>query len=515
MVEALNTIQDEEDLVERYDQEITRLRLLTEKLENEKAKVMEHIGKLRSSLLTIRRLPVEILSHIFTLVCAAQSEDSYSKAPRGVLGGSLRITDGKQPEVTTLHLSQVCWRWREIVVGLPNLWASISVYIDEHYHYNALDSLLRYLERSKGSPLDLYIRGAIGYDPEEVAADPDVMQTLTREFSRCKTLGIYEFLPFLSADWGVEDMQFPLLETLRLDTDMMNEEDDPVDMDNSFWHGIRDNTPRLLHCQTSLSPLVLPFLPWAQLTSIHLILYREGLDNVRPLQHLSAALQLHSLTVDFRRDWADPIFFDIHIELKSLRRLNAYSEYATDVASLLDIFTFPSLRHLSVSADSMEVEIAEEEVALGPALINMVKRSSCTISDISLEVDVTVLMSLSLSDICSACPSVTRLGMTVKNIHRCESEIIPKFLSSLMVASSDPQSGSGFDSKNETSQPLLPNLRSFDLAVTICKVSVAGPVIDNFLGIAESRRRITETGGVSRIATRSDRATFPTGGRRT
>ncbi|KAL0068652.1 hypothetical protein AAF712_004368 [Marasmius tenuissimus] len=480
--QILNTIQDEENLVEQYDREIIRLHLLTEKLEKEKAMAVEHIEKLRSSLITLRRLPVEILGHIFSLVCAARSEDTgYSRRPRCVLGGSLHSVGGGG----------------RFSIGSPNMWASISVYIDEFYHYGALQILLQYLERSTGSPLDLHLRGPVGYGVDEVAFDPAMLQALTKELSRCKTLGVHEALPFLTVVPDIGDMQFPLPETLRLgDIGAVEEEvDAPMDMDNCFWRGIRDNAPRLLHCQIPLSPLILPFLPWARLTSLHLIFYQQP-DNTRLLQHLSTAPQLDSLTVDFRRYEDDVIFPDIQVELKSLRHLEARSEYATTVATLFNTITVPSLQHLYVSANSMDVVISQEEVPLGSALINMIKRSSCAVSDMRLEVDDTLARSCSLSSIFLVCPSMARLDLAIKG-GLTDDKMIFTLLSSLTIA--DSPSSLGFDTKNETTQTLLPKLTSFDLSVDIRRISIAGRVMDSFLRVAESRVQpcgVSDTGGV-------------------
>ncbi|KAJ7611681.1 hypothetical protein FB45DRAFT_716777, partial [Roridomyces roridus] len=119
--------------LERYGPELLRLQGILVSLWQHKARLERYQECCIGFLSPVRRLPAEILQTIFLL----GSESSQT------------------PNVIPVP-GQVCRRWRDVVVGTPELWSRISVggtrftFID---HYEDLASL--FLERSISQPLSV------------------------------------------------------------------------------------------------------------------------------------------------------------------------------------------------------------------------------------------------------------------------------------------------------------------------------------------------------------------------
>ncbi|KAJ6593214.1 hypothetical protein B0H19DRAFT_975851, partial [Mycena capillaripes] len=93
--------------LERYDAEISRLRLVLQKAEHERSLVDDYLRLCRYTLSPVRRLPPEILTEIFAFFLPKEL--------------------GRIANVDLLRISQVCPRWHQIITGTPSLWSAISL----------------------------------------------------------------------------------------------------------------------------------------------------------------------------------------------------------------------------------------------------------------------------------------------------------------------------------------------------------------------------------------------------
>ncbi|KAF9266661.1 hypothetical protein L218DRAFT_857509, partial [Marasmius fiardii PR-910] len=94
-----------------YQAEINRLQAMVILLKGRRDDLQGAITRYRSLLSPIRRMPPEILTHIFSFCCE---------------------TNTIEPEnpPTAISLSKVCGRWRQLVLASPRLWSSLTLKLD-------------------------------------------------------------------------------------------------------------------------------------------------------------------------------------------------------------------------------------------------------------------------------------------------------------------------------------------------------------------------------------------------
>ncbi|KAK0441527.1 uncharacterized protein EV420DRAFT_1485597 [Desarmillaria tabescens] len=115
-----------------YRVELARLRGIVSKLEKQEEKVREYISGYRSYLNSaVRRFPTEILLLIFSEVVSSIPDPNFT---------------------TTLHISLVCFRWRNIALSAPSLWRNI--YVGKGCPPDINKTLVQlYIKRSMNEPL--------------------------------------------------------------------------------------------------------------------------------------------------------------------------------------------------------------------------------------------------------------------------------------------------------------------------------------------------------------------------
>lgn len=129
----------------QFDEELDRVRLRLMMLERQRADLREHVLKYESLLSPIRKLPNEVLCHIFQLVCCSKDNPIMIASP------------SQQSRVPAGSLGAVCAHWRCLSVTAPEIWANLNVNLDDELSsktYNFLDLVL---QRSGVQPLTLQI----------------------------------------------------------------------------------------------------------------------------------------------------------------------------------------------------------------------------------------------------------------------------------------------------------------------------------------------------------------------
>ncbi|KAJ7315391.1 hypothetical protein DFH08DRAFT_669902, partial [Mycena albidolilacea] len=102
----------------RYDEQIRRLKAHLTRTESDRSKLKAHYNSCRGLLAPVRRLPPELLAKIFALCRAAPvlPPNFYSKLL------------GRLAHQHLLTISQVCARWRDLALGTPTLWDTITLH---------------------------------------------------------------------------------------------------------------------------------------------------------------------------------------------------------------------------------------------------------------------------------------------------------------------------------------------------------------------------------------------------
>ncbi|KAF5334038.1 hypothetical protein D9758_017412 [Tetrapyrgos nigripes] len=107
--------RDAEKDMRDYSLEISQLRSRLMYLQEKQDLLKKHIERLRSLSAPIRLLPVELLSHIFVVVC----EDDPILFSTGV-------SDWKTWHLP-FTLASVCSGWRQIAINTSQLWSNLGL----------------------------------------------------------------------------------------------------------------------------------------------------------------------------------------------------------------------------------------------------------------------------------------------------------------------------------------------------------------------------------------------------
>ncbi|KAL1757397.1 hypothetical protein FB107DRAFT_272999 [Schizophyllum commune] len=200
----------------------------------------------KAVLASISKLPVELLWEIFSLACEFSTYELVEGFP------------------TILTISYTCRLWRDVIHGLPELWARIPLYvlydtldgnIETPFSYRAIARRAQLiLRRCADAPLLWHVR---------CDADSRYMWTELDEVLFEHT-GLWRHLA-LNTPGLFRDGRKPLPNLRRLDTyaDYITPEDDP---ECSLLHAENLCTLRLVNRCFPL-PALAP-LPWAQLTAL-------------------------------------------------------------------------------------------------------------------------------------------------------------------------------------------------------------------------------------------------------
>ncbi|THU82283.1 hypothetical protein K435DRAFT_691803, partial [Dendrothele bispora CBS 962.96] len=159
--------------IARYETEIARLEDTLATLRARRDELKRYQGEYKTVLSPIRRLPVEILLEIFSIVCSESgghlSMPKTRKKPR-------QPRDHCVITATTLSLSQICSFWRDIVKDSPHLWSTLAVnlaLITDIEGDGILALVHLYITRSSSFPLtlDIFARDCFG-DLIEILSPP-------------------------------------------------------------------------------------------------------------------------------------------------------------------------------------------------------------------------------------------------------------------------------------------------------------------------------------------------------
>ncbi|KAF9264022.1 hypothetical protein L218DRAFT_841745, partial [Marasmius fiardii PR-910] len=137
-------LNDGEQEVKRYEEDITTLQRMLGQLERAQSDMKTANRQRRAAISAQRRVPVEVWGTIFSTLCLVLHEYSFGVFSPG--SPLLRLP--------AILVSQVCVHWNVIAKSIPSVWSSILVYIGRPT-YNFANPLKIYLSNSKDHPLKL------------------------------------------------------------------------------------------------------------------------------------------------------------------------------------------------------------------------------------------------------------------------------------------------------------------------------------------------------------------------
>ncbi|ESK93605.1 hypothetical protein Moror_1611 [Moniliophthora roreri MCA 2997] len=416
ILETKKLVKQDEEVLKRYDAELKRLRGLVEKLEEGRLIIEERLREHRGILSLLRRLPVEILDKVFTLVCLGKDIRRHE-------GYSLRISSSSKRipiRAPAYDLSHISSSWRRIVTSRPHLWTSIHLDING-VHCDVRPLLEIYLKNSGTRPLKIKIVEKGKDDRPERWLTSDLIyathfvgehglnafRTLFTHMPRCSDLELDVNWEVLSNDGALQwnHVSFPILRTFRNSIDTGLASATVPGPTAWFWNALR-NAPNLrdVHADRVLPPH-LDMIPYHQLTCLQI----SAVDGIRRLFYLlqdSPHLQLLKIWyLDPNDDEEDT---PVHIELPRLRSLSidTAGDYPLDrFSTLFASLMMPNLESLRIENSYSPVDI---QYSLPTSFFTMLQHSSASLRKLTLDLEDTCLADHTLVNILRILPSLTR-----------------------------------------------------------------------------------------------------------
>lgn len=165
------SIREMEARLATIDTAIANARAVLDRLVTEGKSVEEQLHAQRAILSPIRRVPPELISHIFVFCLPSYSDDSEKSA-----WGSLALNPFE------LVLTNVCRRWKDIAFTTPQLWSCINFTLGSESEASDVVRAKTWLARSGKSSLTI----KLGTDQHWVAEGSDltVLDMLIAECER-------------------------------------------------------------------------------------------------------------------------------------------------------------------------------------------------------------------------------------------------------------------------------------------------------------------------------------------
>ncbi|CAK5270001.1 unnamed protein product [Mycena citricolor] len=138
--------------VSRLDDTLVLLATLLSEVQSQRQAHLDAVAELQTALSPIRRLPPELLAHVFML-CAAATP----KTGRSILNA----------RSAPMLLGQVCSRWREVLHATPSLWSTVVLHTTPGLARKFDEGDLRTIfQFSQMLPVDVAIYGRDSVDME-------------------------------------------------------------------------------------------------------------------------------------------------------------------------------------------------------------------------------------------------------------------------------------------------------------------------------------------------------------
>ncbi|KAK1222800.1 hypothetical protein PQX77_014326 [Marasmius sp. AFHP31] len=481
-------LEEEEEELARYQDEIAVLRRKLERLEEGERHLKSNVEWCRSGLSVQRRVPPEIWELVFSILCLSLYEYSFNldydkTTPFGDNGWPVIF------ETPSLTVSHVCSRWRNIANSCSRLWSSLSVQLT--VPVDPMPLLETYLRRSKTHLLSLSLfldhpEGGNTIYRDLTWKQKKAWQLLGAQFGRCRELAIgFENTGDMPQPQGIELLNLmsyrhrAYYSMHRNPQSLVEETDQPV----WFWPHVH-SAPKLTDV-TLEDLLPLSWLPYRQLTSITIRCMR-GIESVEGLFYLlPSCIALTELTLGgwyALHELIDPI--PPPVEVSSLRCLSLDGKYARDndlVVVCLSKLNLPGLTTFNVNGWTS-------------ASSDFLRRCSRTLEKLSVDLpgldrEADFIHIDSVLSALPLLPKLTHVDLAIKR-KSCCFEFIPAIRSffTTFLTKLKAESDSGSDSEHHV---FLPNLQSAHLTLSDMEMSTEN--VEAVLDAISSRSDRTTT----------------------
>ncbi|PPQ74545.1 hypothetical protein CVT26_007938 [Gymnopilus dilepis] len=304
----------------------------------------------------VHKVPPEITSYIFQLSLPPWPEDSNLRNMAGI--------DLQAPTI----LSAVCTAWKRVAFSTPQLWAysRVSLTKAKKREMKELDGRCSFfherLRRSGRVPLTICLTA--NWRVSDYSPATDLVRAIVQCSDRWRVLDLDCSDPL--SDLLVQTShRAPNLQVLRLRIGSIK---------SSTTFIASEGRPKEIYLAlTKLNEIV---IDWRRVTSIHLS--RADPDDCTSVLQLAPLLEQCHFSDSFSRRFGDPPatnLINLSIIHNGIRKLTLQKAKggSTDEHSFLEKLTLPALQSLTFPG------FAE----LTPAIIGLVKRSCCTVREIT------------------------------------------------------------------------------------------------------------------------------------
>ncbi|KAK0496392.1 hypothetical protein EDD18DRAFT_1166266 [Armillaria luteobubalina] len=366
-----------DDDIALFDVEIVELNKLwsfydaqLEEIQSRLRSVSKGLEKRRSIYAPIRRLPREILTNIFHLVCDSWWQDPKETRSARTYNNSLDLSG------PLWVLGRVCGLWRDALHTSPVSWAR-NVEVSPPFSRHASEVLQTYLERTGEHPLNLR---AVCYDGNGMAHNREIIYLIIQSCYLWKNVCLYTHPHYLRSI-----SHLPFLQTVELYV-LDGNSDNRLDMCL--------NAPQLWRATIPNRGIHLVRLPP---TITHYSGCIDCEEDLRILSHLprlgTCYLLLERPSAEFR--------LQMPVVMTKLRHLYV------DNTDTLNALTAPLLESLTIS---------ESPPQGSPCINSFLRRSGCHLESLSYSMRMPVFCSVlpaSIGNVLSleACSTISRLKL--------------------------------------------------------------------------------------------------------
>ncbi|KAK7031138.1 hypothetical protein VNI00_013746 [Paramarasmius palmivorus] len=461
-------LKEAEDELSSYDATLDRLQRTLERLQRQRSDLWRLKEQLRGLVKpSIRRLPTEVLLHIFSLCKEREWGRSISQCR------------------ASLILSHVCAPWRSMIFSEPSLWTDIVVDFRPHHNHAFAERTLAFtrfcLDKSRARPLYVDFQtpgvGALPLmcrnpDGQFVLCSEDLRHSCWEEVCKhikrwkhatlsCVSLDFAHIMPYL------EYLQIKRPERRYLQTMTLSHNETETETEMSLP---KISTPRLRELSVKgrvdrdLMRLDTSTLTVFSTDTLDVDIILGVLQRSPKLEILDLRPPRVATTFSDNSFFADPRTMTMTCGIRSLQ-LELKGD--SDPSALFDLLHLPSLTLLKLSGD----EYSSRQEGNARSFVDLLRRSQPPLVTLDIR-SMSFSSSNQLRDAMELCPSITTLCLWAEQ--RVSSISLPL----LTVPVSTP--------------PLLPNLS--DLAF-YTKMYLDIDQFDMFMTMLESRRNWRQPSG--------------------
>ncbi|KAK0479112.1 hypothetical protein IW261DRAFT_1564479 [Armillaria novae-zelandiae] len=361
----------------RLENRASTLRLDFRSLRKQENGIYHRLQVYRSLFAPIRRLPLDVLLHIFLLL----------------------PVDTVDPNSAPWTLGSICYYWRSLYLSFPTLWSRIVVDTGActTLRPKSVSMVHTSLKRSQRSPLSIFV----SCDNQSSSIFPilfSILDLLRTDSSRWSVVEVH--IPRLTYPIFNRLGPLPMLQRIRITVDH-----GPVAVATRDSLG---RCPQLRDvCITGIQLSSL-HLPLGRLISLGTIQTAEDIFRILP-----EAKGLEALTISYNSSFKS-LSGECHSNMLTVPNIRRLQFRSGPVEQIIDRLLLPNIEYLILGCHSSPQPLSSSDIQ---SVTNLVRRSQCLLRSLSLN------CTICLQSIEAISFNLTRLSITVESWAACDTFI--------------------------------------------------------------------------------------------